>query len=77
MVVTLQIFDGNILTDDHCLSQYTCKCCTIFKQFDRLNFDGLAGKHQKHQNFPQSKFSAIRYVPDEITTYVTVLHPFF
>ena len=43
----------NILTDDYCLSPYTCKCCTIIiKQFDGLKFDGLAGKHQKRQNFP-------------------------
>ena len=42
----------NILTDDHCLSPYTCKCCTVVKQFNGLNFDGLAGKHQKRQNFP-------------------------
>ena len=26
-----------------------------------LNFDGLAGKHQKHQNFPPSEFCAIQY----------------
>ena len=37
--------------DGKCLSPYTCKCCGVFKQFDRLNFDGLAGKHQKHQDF--------------------------
>ena len=42
----------NILMDGHCLSPYTCKHCIVFKQFDRLNFDGLAGRHQKHQNFP-------------------------
>ena len=59
--LTLRIFDGNILTDGHCLSPYTCKGCIVFKQFDGLNFDGLAGKHQKHQNFPQSKFPAIWY----------------
>ena len=41
----------NILTDGHCLSPYTCKCCLVFKQHGRLNFDGLAGKCQKHQNF--------------------------
>ena len=41
----------NILTDGHCLSPYTCKRYTVFKQFDGLNFDCLAGKHQKHQNF--------------------------
>ena len=32
----------NILTDGYCLSPYTCKCCTVFKQFDGLDFDGLA-----------------------------------
>ena len=31
------------------------------KQFDELNIDGLAGKCQKCQNFPPSKFFAIRY----------------
>ena len=47
----------NILTDDHCLSPYTYKHCIVFKQYDRLNFDSLAGKHQKRQKFPQSKFA--------------------
>ena len=42
----------NILTDSHCLSQYNCKRCIVFKQFDRLNFYALAGKCQKRQNFP-------------------------
>ena len=41
----------NILTDGHCLSPYTCKCCIVFNQFDGINFDSLAGKHQKRQNF--------------------------
>ena len=27
------------------------------KQFDGLNIDGLAGKHQKHQNFPRQNFA--------------------
>ena len=36
----------NILMDGHCLSLYICKRCIIFKQFDGLNFDGLAGKRQ-------------------------------
>ena len=49
--MTLQIFDGKYLTDGHYLSPYTCKRCIIFKQFDGLNFDGLAGKCQKRQNF--------------------------
>ena len=26
-------------------------------QFDELNFDGLAGKRQKHQNFPCQSFA--------------------
>ena len=51
----------NIFMDGHCLSPYTCKRCIIFKQFDGLNFDGLAGKRQKCQNFTPSKFCAIRY----------------
>ena len=52
---------SNILTDGHCLSPYSYKCCIVFKQFNGLNFDGLAGKCQKCQNFPPSKFCAIRY----------------
>ena len=47
----------NILTDGHCLSPYTCKRCIVFKQFDLLNFDGLARKHQKCQNFPSKIFA--------------------
>ena len=47
----------NILTDGHYLSTYICKGCIVFKQFDGLNFDGLAGKHQKHQNFPHQNFA--------------------
>ena len=48
------------------------KCCTVFKQFDGLNFDDLAGKHQKRQNFPPSKFSAIRYTFGDIGIYCLV-----
>ena len=33
----------NTLMDGHCLSPYTCKRRIAFKQFDGLNFDGLAG----------------------------------
>ena len=40
----------NILTDGH------CNCCIVFEQFDGLNFDCLAGKRQKRQNFPPSNF---------------------
>ena len=47
----------NILTDGHCLSPYTCKSCIAFKQFDGFNFDGLAGKRQKRQNFPRKNFA--------------------
>ena len=46
----------NILTDGYHLSPYTCKRYTVFKQFDRLNFDGLARKYQKRQNFPLQNF---------------------
>ena len=46
-------FTENILMDGYCLSPFTCKYCIVFKQFDGLNFDGLAGKHQNspNQNF--------------------------
>ena len=68
--MTGRIFDGcwlikylteNILTDGHCLSPYTCKHCNAFKKFDRLNFDGLAGKRQKSQNFPPLHFCTIQH----------------
>ena len=42
---------SNVLMDGHCLSPWTCRCCISFKKIDGLNFDGLAGKHQKRQNF--------------------------
>ena len=29
----------------------------VFEQFDGLNFDGLAEKHQKRQNFPRQNFA--------------------
>ena len=48
--------------DSHCLSPCTCKRCIVYKQFDGLNFDGLARKHQKRQNFPLSTFCAIWYI---------------
>ena len=35
--------------------------CIVFKQLYGLNFDSLAGKHQKRQNFPPSKFCTIWY----------------
>ena len=37
--------------NDHYLSPYTRQCSIAFKQFDGLNFDSLADKCQKHQNF--------------------------
>ena len=42
------------------------------KQFDGLNIDGLAGKHQKRQNFPPSKFCSIRYM---MTVSSNNIHP--
>ena len=54
---------GNVLTDALCLSLYTCKRCIVFKQFDRLNFDGLVGKRQKRQ-FPPVKI--LRFTVVEI-----------
>ena len=40
-----------------------CFHCLLLNalKVDRLNFDGLAGKYQKRQNFPPSKFPAMRY----------------
>ena len=46
-----------ILMDGHCLLPYTYKLCIVFKQFDGLNFDSLAGKCQKHQNSPRQNFA--------------------
>ena len=46
----------NILTDAYCLLPYTCKHCTVFKQFDGLNFGGLAGKHQNVKSSPCQNF---------------------
>ena len=40
------------MTDGYHLSPYTYKRYTVCKQFDRLNFDGLAEKYQKRQNLP-------------------------
>ena len=55
-----QNFDGywlfNILMDGHCLSPYTCKHCIVFKHYDELNFDGLAGKCLKSQISPRQNF---------------------
>ena len=44
--------------DGQCLLPST----VLPSKFDRLNFDGLAGKRQNCQNFPPLKFPAIRYV---------------
>ena len=40
------ILPENILMDSHCLSPCTCKRYIVYKQFDGLNFDSLARKHQ-------------------------------
>ena len=70
-ILTLQICDRKYLTDGHCLSPYTCTCCIVFKQFDRLNFDGLAEKHQKHQISPFQNFALyVFYVCIYVPTYV-------
>ena len=50
----------NILTDGQCLFPNTVH--VLPQKFDGLNFDDLAGKRQKHQNFPLSKFPAMWYV---------------
>ena len=44
----------NILTDGQYLLPNTVH--VLPQKFDGLNFDGLAGKHQKHQNFPRQNF---------------------
>ena len=46
--------------DGHYLSPYTCKHCIVFKHFDGLNFDSLAGKCQKCLNLPPVKI--LRYM---------------
>ena len=65
-----QNFDGEILTDtdsSNIWRKIFWRMVTVFhytpvntKQFDGLNIDGLAGKRQKRQNFPPSKFCIIR-----------------
>ena len=57
----------------YCLSPYTRKRCTVFKQLDGLNFEGLAGKHQKHQISPHQNF--VLY--GSALAYVTTLHFIF
>ena len=42
--------------DGHCLLPWACKCCNALK-FDWFDFDSLAGKHQKRQNFPHQNFA--------------------
>ena len=58
--------------DGHCLSPYTCRCCTVSKQFD--NFNGLAGKRQNvkishRQNFPLYGIIIIMIVTSYIFLY--------
>ena len=55
-MLTFQIFDGKYF-DGWSLS-FTKHCIAL--KFDRLNFDGLAGKRQKHQNFPLLKFPPVK-----------------
>ena len=63
----------NILTDRHCLSPYTCKRCIVFKQFDRLNFDGSAGKCQKRQNFSHQNF-VLKTLFDQVVHHSEYIH---
>ena len=51
MDTDLKYLTRNILTDAHCLLPNT----VMPLKFDGLNFDGLAGKHQKRHNFPPIK----------------------
>ena len=61
--------------DGHCLSPYTCKYYIVVKQFDGLNFDGLAGKCQKRQIFPQPKFCATQLsITNSILLTVYIVH---
>ena len=43
------------------------------KQFDGLNIDGLARKHQKCQNFPPSKFCAIWYFKSDPMLKISII----
>ena len=52
--MTLQIFDGKYF--DRWLNVFHHIRCIVFKQFDGLNFDSLAGKHQERQNPPHQNF---------------------
>ena len=47
-MLTFQIFDGKYF--DGWSVSFTKYCIGL--KFDGFNFDGLAGKHQKRQNFP-------------------------
>ena len=58
----MQIFDGNILMEGHYLSPYTCKHCIVFKQFDGLNFDGLA---ESIKNVKISPIKTLRYTASD------------
>ena len=65
-----KLWQGEILTDtdsSNIWRKIFWRVVTVFdytpvnaKQFDGLNIDGLAGKRQKRQNSPPSKFCAIR-----------------
>ena len=52
--------------DGSCLSLYTCKRCIVLKQFDGLNFDGLAAKHQTSKFLP---VKILRYTVYSIAKY--------
>ena len=61
------------MMDGLCLSPYTCKRCIVFKQFDGLNLDGLAGKRQKRQNFPYQNFALYGILFSRICRYYMYL----
>ena len=62
----------DILTDGHCLSPCICKYCNGFKNFDRLNFDGLARKRQKCEIFPIKNHTYLFFITEmlHLVTYL-------
>ena len=60
----------NILTDGTVFHHAPVNTVMLLN-INRLNFDGLAGKCPKCQNFSLSKFCAIRYVHAVKVWYIT------
>ena len=59
--------------DGYCILPYTCKCCTVLKQFDGLNFDGLAGKSKTSKFYPGQNFPLYGIVMIYCHTYIAML----